>query len=113
LLLMEPDPGPGIDGREPSARRQVETLGVADVVVSILEARKAKPWANAAAVWRQRRGDTVYVRVILMESASAPSPDPGGAGQEGRTEVIGEFAARRLGDDLVTAFGAKDVIVLS
>jgi hypothetical protein len=53
------------------------------------------------------------VRVILMESASAPSPDPGGAGQEGRTEVIGEFAARRLGEDLITAFGLKDVIILS
>jgi hypothetical protein len=111
---MEPDPDPaGIDGREPSARRQVETLGVADVVVSILEARKEKPWANAAAVWRQRRGDIVHVRVILMESASAPSPGPGGAGQEGRTEVIREFAARRLGEDLITAFGGKDVIILS
>jgi hypothetical protein len=110
---MAPDPGPGIDGREPPARRQVETLGVADVVVSILEARKDKPWATAAAVVRQRRVDTVHVRVILMESASAPSPGPGGAGQEGRTEVIGEFAARRLGEDLITAFGLKDVIILS
>ncbi|MGD0704134.1 MAG: hypothetical protein ABSA02_30155 [Trebonia sp.] len=110
---MAPDPGPGIDGRPPPARRQVETLGVADVVVSILEARKEKPWANAAAVWRQHRGGTVYVRVILMESASAPSPAPGEAGQEGRAEVIGEFAARRLGEDLITAFGAKDVIILS
>ena len=65
MLVMEPDPDPaGIDGREPSARRQVETLGVADVVVSILEARKDKPWATAAAVWRQHRGDPVYVRVI-------------------------------------------------
>jgi hypothetical protein len=82
-------------------------------VVSILEARKEKPWANAAAVWRQRRGDIVYVRVILMESASAPSPGPAGAGQEGRTEVVWEFAARCLGEDLITAFGVKDVIILS
>ena len=110
---MEPDPeAAGIDGREPSAR-PVETLGVADVVVSILEARKDEPWATAAAVVRQHRGGRVLVRVILMEGAPAPSSDPGGAGQEGRTEVVGEFAARRLGEDLITAFGAKDVIILS
>jgi hypothetical protein len=120
---MAPDPGPGSDGREPPAWRQVETLGVADVVVCILQARKERPWASAAGVWRQHRGGTVYVRVILLESAPAPSssaasfsaasPDAGAAGQDERSEVIGEFAARRLGADLVTAFGAKDVIVLS
>jgi hypothetical protein len=110
---MAADPGAGIDGVESPAPRQVETLGVADVVVSILEARKEKPWASAAAVWRWRRGGTVCVRVILLEHAPAPGPDEGAQELQGRTEVIGEFAARRLGGDLVTAFGAKDVIVLS
>ncbi len=106
---MSPDPGRGCAGGEPPAWRQVDTLGVADVVVTILEARKSKPWASAAAVWRERRDGTVYVRVILLESASPPSPGHG----EGRSEVVGEFAAGRLNEDLVTAFGARDVIILS
>jgi len=110
---MASGPGVGIDGGEPSALRPVETLGVADVVVSIVKARRDKPWATAAAVSRQPRGDTVYVRVILLDGVSGPPPGEGAADQKGRAEVIAEFAARRLGEDLVTAFGARDVIILT
>jgi hypothetical protein len=111
---MAADPGPGIDGGEPSPPgwRQVETLKVADVVMSILQARKATPWASAAAVWRQHRGSIVYVLVTLLERPPPPRPGDGQADADGRAQVIAEFAARRLGEDLATAFGANDVIIL-
>src|SRR5450756_2897924 len=60
---MAPDPDPGIDGGEFLGWRQVETLGVADVVMSILEARKEMPWASAAAVSRQHHDNAIYVQV--------------------------------------------------
>ena len=82
------------------------------MVVSILEARKAMPWASAAAVWRQRRGGFMYVLVTLLEQAPSAQPGDGHGEASGHAQVIAEFAARRLGDDLVTAFGANDVIIL-
>jgi hypothetical protein len=94
------DPG----DEQPPSRLAVETLGVSDVVVAILEARKTKPWATAAHVSREQRDDVVYVSVTLLEDPSAaPS---------GRREVVAAFAASRLGQDLATAFGSKDVIIL-
>jgi hypothetical protein len=95
------DPG---DEQPPPGRLAVDTLGVSDVVVAILEARKTKPWATAAHVYREQRDDVVYVSVTLLEDPSAaPS---------GRREVVAAFAASRLGQDLATAFGPKDVIIL-
>jgi hypothetical protein len=108
---MAPDPDPGIDGGEFLGWRQVETLGVADVVMSILEARKEMPWASAAAVSRQHRDNAIYVQVSLFESASA-SPGTRSTHQDGRIQLIAGFAARQLGEELVTAFGDKDVIIL-
>jgi hypothetical protein len=80
--------------------------------MSILEARKAMPWASAAAVRRQHRGSTVHVFVTLLEGPASPQRGDGQADADGRAQVIAEFAARRLGEDLATAFGAKDVIIL-
>ena len=82
------------------------------MVMSILEARKEMPWASAAAVSRQRRGDAVYVRVTLLENASLTAGD-GPADTDGRIQVIAGFAARQLGEELFTAFGDKDVIILN
>ena len=50
----------------------METLGIADVVMTILEARKTMPWATAAAVSRESRGDVIHVRVSLLESSAYP-----------------------------------------
>jgi hypothetical protein len=79
--------------------------------MSILKARNQMPWANAAAVSRQRRADAIYVQVSMLEHSSSPG-QPATDG-DGRIEVIAGFAARRLGEELVTAFGNKDVIILN
>ena len=110
--VMAADPPLRTDAGEPTAWQQVETLGVADVVMSILKAQSGMPWASAAAVWRQRRDGGVYVLVTLLERPPSARPGGGPAEVSGRAQVIAEFAAQRLGEDRVTAFGANDVIIL-
>jgi hypothetical protein len=90
----------------------VETLGVAEIVIAILDARKIMSWATAASVSRVRRDDLVYVRVTLLEGPSASSTGAL-AERPGRGEVAAAFAARQLKEDLAAAFGQKDVIILS
>ena len=112
---MSPGTDPAIDDEKPSPDWElVETLGVADIVMVILGARKTMPSATAAAVSRERRGGVFHVRVSLLEGP--PSP-PGGNRPEpsridGHGEVIADFAARQLGQDLIDAFGHNDVIIL-
>lgn len=96
------------DGEPP---RPLETLGVAEIVVTILEARKTMPWATAASVSRERRGDLVHVRVALLESSPPPAATQR-EGQPGQGTVVADFTVRRLGEDLAVAFGQKDVIIL-
>ncbi len=84
----------------------METLGIADVVVTILQARKTMPWATAATVSRESRGDVIHVHVSLLESSERPEDEPG------RGDVVAAFSARQLGADLATAFGSKDRIIL-
>ncbi|GEM_PF-1542179 len=86
--------------------QSVETLGIADVVMTILQARKTMPWATAAAVSRESRGDVIHVRVSLLESSERPEDQPG------RGEVVAAFTARQLDADLAAAFGSKDAIIL-
>ena len=89
--------------------QQVQTLRVADVVMTILKARKAMPSATAAAVSRTRHGDGYRVLVRLVEgSPSADGTDADG-GIDGTAAI---FVARELGHDLADAFGAKDVFIL-
>jgi hypothetical protein len=101
------DAVPG-DGQPPPSWQAVEALGVPEIVVAILEARKTKPWATAAHVSREQCDDLIYVRVTLLEK-----PAGGLADKSGRGEVIAAFAAYRLGEDLALAFGQKDVIILN
>jgi hypothetical protein len=90
--------------------QQVQTLRVADVVMTILQARKAMPAATAAAVSRARHGDGYRVLVSLLEGS--PSVDTGCGHPGGADEAVAIFVARELGKDLAEAFGGKDVIIL-
>ncbi len=90
--------------------QQVQALSVADVVMTILKARKAMPAATAATVSRARHGDGYRVLVSLLEGsqpADGGTAHPGGIG-----EAVAVFVARELGKDLADAFGSKDVIIL-
>jgi hypothetical protein len=100
------DAMPG-DGPPPGTQ-PAESLGVAEVVMIILEARKTMPWATAASISRERRHDLLHVRVTLLENSPASS-----AGRaDGHGEVVAAFTVRRLDEDLAVAFGEKDVIIL-
>jgi hypothetical protein len=104
------DPAMG-DG-QPTDWELVDTLGVAEIVMTILRARKTAPSATAATVSRERRANVFHVRVSLLEGSPTP-PDGNPADPAcGSDEVIADFAARQLGQDLIDAFGNNDVIIL-
>ena len=94
------------DGGAAPGGQSEETLGIADVVMTILQARQTMPWATAAAVSRESRGDVIHVRVRLLGSSERPEDRPG------RGDVVATFTAHQLGTDLVAAFGSKDSIIL-
>jgi hypothetical protein len=97
------------DGAPPDLQ-QVQTLRVADVVMTILNARKAMPSATAAAVSRMRDGEGYRVLVSLLEDS--PLMDGGSGHPGGSDEAVAIFIARELGTDLADAFGSKDLIIL-
>jgi hypothetical protein len=90
-------------------RQEVQTLRVADVVMTILKARKAMPSATAAAVSRTRNGDGYQVLVSLLEGSPAADAAALDGGPGGAAAV---FVACELGKDLADAFGDKDVFIL-
>ncbi len=107
---MPPSTGSSSGDGAPPDWQQVQTLRVADVVMTILKARKVMPSATAAAVSRTRHGDGYRVLVSLLEgtlAAHAVTGHPGGI-----DEAVAIFVARELGQDLADAFGSKDVIIL-
>jgi hypothetical protein len=90
--------------------QQVQTLSVADVVMTILKARKAMPSATAATVSRTRHGDGYRVLVTFLDGSQ---PTGEGTGHpSGIDEAVAVFVARELGKDLTEAFGGQDVIIL-
>lgn len=101
---------PTADGPPSPHRQQVMTLGVAEVVMTILEARKTMTSATAAAVSRDRQDGGVRVRVSLLEGTQSPDGTEGGP--DGTERVIAIFMARELSGDLADAFGTTDVITL-
>jgi hypothetical protein len=108
---MPPSADPPTSGGAPSDGQHVQVLGVADIVMTILEARKTMPSATAAAVTREKRGGGFRVRVSLLEDSPSPDGDPR---DPARTEGLAAiFVARQLGPDLTDAFGDKDVIILA
>jgi hypothetical protein len=94
----------------PPDTHQVQTLRVADVVMTIFNARKAMPSATAAAVSRVRDGEGYRVVVSLLEDG--PLTDGGSGHPGGADEAVAIFIARELGKDLADAFGSKDLIIL-
>ena len=119
---MPPSTDPSAGGPSSADWQQVQTLGVADVVMTILRARKTMPLATAAAVSRERHGGGFRVRVSLIEGAPSPAGNPdnpenpdnhGNAENPGGYEgAVAIFVARELGKDLADAFGGRDVIIL-
>jgi cell division inhibitor SulA len=89
--------------------QQVQTLRVADVVMTILKARKAMPSATAAAVSRARHGGGYRVLVSLLEDGAEEEAADLGVAVDRAAAV---FVARELGQDLADAFGDKDVFIL-
>jgi hypothetical protein len=107
---MPPSTGsPPGDGAPPEWQ-QVQTLRVADVVMTILRARKTMPSATAATVSRMKHGDGYRVLVSLLENS--PPADADGGHPGGIDAAVAIFVARELGKDLADAFGGKDVIIL-
>jgi hypothetical protein len=96
------------DGASPGWQ-QVQTLRVADVVMTILKARKAMPSATAAAVSRSKHGDGYRVLVSLLEGSPPTDAADLDGGIHGATAI---FIARELGQDLADAFDGKDVFIL-
>lgn len=90
--------------------QQVQTLHVADVVMTILQARKTMPSATAAAVSRTRHGAGYRVLVSLLEESQPADADL--VPPDGIDGAVTIFVARELGKDLTDAFGGKDVIIL-
>jgi hypothetical protein len=106
-MPLSTGPGPG-DGASPDWQ-QVQTLRVADVVMTILKARKAMPSATAAAVSRTRHGSGYRVLVRLLDDSPAADTAYAAGAVDGATAV---FVAGELGADLADAFGDKDVFIL-
>ncbi len=106
---------PAAAGDQSSPRWQaVDTLGLADVVMTILKARKALPSATAAAISRERQDGAFHVHVSLLSNvprhAGESAPDTPGA--HGSGVVVAHFAARQLAADLADVFADNDVIIL-
>jgi hypothetical protein len=101
--------GPSSGDRALPDWQQVQTLGVADVVMTILKARKAMPLATAAAVSRTKHGDGYRVLVSLLEASPSADAADLADGIDGAAAI---FIARELGQDLADAFDGKDVFIL-
>ena len=91
----------------PSDCVRTETLGLAEVALTILRGRQALRGAVAAVVDREAHSDGFRVRISLLGS----TPDADRA-QPSEGLVIAAYIVRILGSDLAEAFGGEDTIVL-
>ena len=108
---MSPSTGSPVGGGPPSPDwQQVQTLGVTEIVMTILEARKLMPSATAAAVSREEHGGGFRVHVRLLDDTPLWDGNPQDPGRiEG---IVATFIAHQLSRDLADAFGDNDVIIL-
>jgi hypothetical protein len=109
---MAPRRDAAADGEQPppGGWRRVETLSLAEVVLAILRAQRKAPLATAAAIVREGHDEGFLVRVRLLEGTPPLASDPGLKKASGT--LIAAFAAVHLGQELLDAFGEKDVIIL-
>jgi hypothetical protein len=108
---MSPSEGTPAGGGPPSPDwQQVQTLGVTEIVMTILEARKLMPSATAAAVSREKDGGGFRVHVRLLDETPSRDGNPQDPGRIEGTVAI--FTTRQLSRDLADAFGDNDVIIL-
>jgi hypothetical protein len=99
--------GGGAEGAlDTTDTRRVDTLTLSDVVVAILESRAEVPLATSAALIRERDGDDAVIHLVLLGDKREPLlARPG-------TMIAVTYAARHLDEDILAAFGDKEVIVL-
>lgn len=84
----------------------MDTLTLSDVVVAILESRADVPLATSAALIRERAGDDAVIHLVLLGDKREPLLTRLG------TMIAVTYAARHLDEDILAAFGDKEVIVL-
>lgn len=86
--------------------QRVDTLTLSDVVMAILESRASHPLATSVALIRERDGAGAVVHLVLLGDQRQPLfTRPG-------SMIAVTYAAHHLGDDILAAFGDKEVIVL-
>ena len=89
----------------PGAQR-VPTLKLAEIIMAIIDCRRRLPLAASVALVREPHGEGTLLRVVFLDGRSEPLPADA-------TVVMGTtYLASRLDDDLIMAFGGKNVIVL-
>jgi hypothetical protein len=91
----------------------VETLRLAEVVMAIISSRQAAPWATAAAIAREKRGEETLVHVWLLDDQAPLSAGSVAPALPDHGEIIAVFGTSHLGKDLEDAFAGYDVVVLT
>jgi hypothetical protein len=86
--------------------QRMETLMLPDVIMAILDSQSRFPLAASAALIREHDGEDVFIYVVLLDDERQPiSVEPG-------TITAVTYVTRHLGEDILTAFGDKQVIIV-
>ncbi len=86
--------------------QRVATLTLPDMVMAILDSRAGYPLAASAAVIREPGEDGTVVHLVLLDDEQQPLfAGPG-------VIIAVSYEAGQLDQDLLAAFGDRDVIIL-
>jgi hypothetical protein len=86
--------------------QRVDMLMLADLIMAILDSRASFPLAASAALIRARDGQDEVIHLVLLDEEREPLFVRAG------TMAAVTYAARRLDNDILAAFGDREVIVL-